>query len=701
MVVAVWGGLTSCEQKQFFLCPPTGNIPAQVIIHWDSVPTNQLVLPNDMTVHWYPRRGVLLASNMSVYGGLDWLYPDIYNVMCLDFNGNSSLAFLSNGTREDLEAYNIRMTGIYNTNVPQLPGGEITVAEAYPYQWYVDSWPQTIDTQNRSEKDTVVVHFYPKNVLREFTFLVYDVIGARYMTQNGGAISGMSGSYFPSTGMLAHSPSTVLFRRVEAIPDAQNSSLWTEQDKALFAFKDPNWANTDTLIGWTRDWVRGKFVTFGPLDRNENRFRLTVETISTTKNYYYGSWGYWYGEWENTVASQIDSAMGKHGTWEEQFAWRQRNGGYDIILHNDRRLVISDGEPYSSQSDGGFVVNVDDWGEVINVPTIGNRNNVHATDNQKDVPNALHNTRMNAPVNTYVSVPDFVVNGIYREAQPSTNWSCIFNEQYVYKPESGLIWDYQPKKYWPLSGEVDFYAYAPAGIRNLVTGLNNNGDNLNDPVLEYAMPHKEREEPPPGTGEPPSPLIVSDKQEDLLVAVQNRTSPQTDPVPMNFRHAFSRVTVKARTSRDDNNYHIKVRRVDLRNMYINGKLRLNKDNTNPFLISSGIPMEQSATFKYGSQGVTLWYDLSSLACYQFKLASPAITIEEEYTTLLRSDDGIFVMPQATQDQATLYVEYDIYSVSQVEGEQYEASNQKLFNFSPGFVFEIGRQYELQITLDVP
>ncbi|MDR1527424.1 MAG: fimbrillin family protein [Dysgonamonadaceae bacterium] len=694
-------GFTSCEHKELFVCPPTGNIPARVIIHWDSVPANQLLLPNNMTVHWYPQQGTLLASDMSVYGGHDWLYPEVYDAMCLDFNGNSSLAFRSNGTREDFEAYNIRMTGIYNSYVPQLPGGEITVAEAYPYQWYIDSRSQTIDTHNWSEKDTIIVHFYPKNVLREFTFLVYDVIGAKYMTQNGGAISGMSGSYYPATGELADLPSTILFQRVEAIRDAQTSSLWTDQDKALFTFKDPNWANPDTLIGWTRDWVRGKFVTFGPLDRNENRFRLTVEAISTAKNYYHGSWGYWYGEWENTVASQIDSAMGKHGTWEEQLAWRERNGGYDILLPNDRRLVIPDGEGGNRTTDG-FIVNVDDWGEIIDVPTTGNGSGA---------PGSVSPSRsaiMRAPVNTYATIPDFVVNGIYKEAAPSTSWSRIFNEQYVYKPESGLIWEYHPIKYWPTSGEIDFYAYAPAGIRHFVTGLHDNGDNLTDPVLEYTMPYKEREEPPPGTGEPPSPLMVDDKQEDLLVAVQNRTSPQTSPVPMNFRHAFSRVTVKARIDPNDSHYRIKVRRVDLRNLYTSGKLKLNKDNTDPLpAISTGIPMEQNVSFKYSIDhrvpGATLWYDTTSLACYPFKLASPAISIEDEYTTLLRNDDGIFVIPQEilTDNHSAIYVEYDIYSVSQANGEEYDTSVQKLLPLQPGFVFEIGRQYELHLNLDVP
>lgn len=683
--------IVSCEQEELYLCPPAGNIPVDVVIHWDSVPSNMLSLPNDMTVHWYSPLTSLIASDMSVYGGRERLNASVYDVMCMDFNGNSNLAFRSNGTREDFEVYNIRMTGTYNDLVPQLPGGEITVAEAYPYQFYIDSRSQDIDLENVALDDTVTVHFYPKNVLREFTFLVYDVIGAKNMEKNGGAISGMSGSYFPASGKLASTPSTILFSRVEAIKDAQTSSRWTDEEKALFAAKDPNWASADTLVGWTRDWVIGKFVTFGPLDTKDHRFRLTVEAITKANNQFHGSWGYWHGEWENTVAAQIAGAMGENGTLEEQLAWRQRNGGYDIILYNDHRLLIPEGEGGNNSSGGGFVVDVDDWGDMVEVPVSGNTRS------------ALRNATLRSSVNTYATIPDFVVNGIHTETD---NWSYIFNEQYVYKPESGLIWDYYPKKIWPQSGTVDFYAYAPAGIRNFVpgTGLNDNGNDTAPPVLEYVMPYKDRDEPPPGTGEPTSPLIVDDNQEDLLVAVQSRPSPQTVAVPMSFHHAFSRVTVKAKIAQEYANYRVKVVRVDLRNVNTKGKLRLNKDNDDPLpAISTGIPMEQGDRFKYNSAAgnVTLWYDLSALASYRFNLLAPAVPIEEKYTTLLNTDDGIFVMPQVVQSNTAVYVEYDVYTISPTGGEQYYTSATKLLPFTTGFAFEIGKQYELQVILDIP
>jgi hypothetical protein len=676
--MALLMSFTACEQKELFLCPPAGNIPVDVVIHWDSIPDDLLYLPQNMTVHWYSESGTLIASDLSAFGGWEWMDGNTYNVICLDFHGNSTLAFRSNGTLEDFEVYNTRMAGLYNTNVPQLPGGEVTVAEATPDRFYIDSRPQTIDTRNVPPGDTLILNFYPKNVLREFTFLVYDVVGAKYMSENSGAMSGMSGSYFPASGRLASTPSTILFSRVENIPNGQTDPRWTKEDKALFAAINPNWASLDTLVGWTRDWVIGKFVTFGPVetgdkelrDTGENRFRLTVEALSESKNYFNGSWGYWHGEWENTVAGQIDGAMGQNGTREEQAAWRKRNGGYDIVLYNDHRLVVPEGGGGGSgSSDGGFTVSVDDWGDIIDVPTANGQTRTSA---RADVRVETHGraSLQKAPINTYATIPDFVVNGIYSDG------SRIFDEQYVYKPEIGTIWDYAPKKYWPSTGSIDFYAYAPAGIKdkNLITGLSDKRKDPDPPVLEYTLSYKDNDTPPSGTGEPTS-IRVDDDQEDLLVAVETYSSPHTGAVQMNFHHAFSRVTVKAKTDQDYRDHRIKVTRVDLRNLYINGELTLNSSPS--------------------------WSALDTLAYYRFKLLSPVIPIENDYTTLLLKDDGILVIPQAVQSNTVLYVEYDIYTISVTGGEKYLKSATQLFSLPDDFTFKIGWQYELQVTLSAP
>ena len=708
-MLAVICGFISCEHKDLYLCTHerSGNNPVNVIIHWDSVPSNQLKLPRSMTVHWYPATGGIMSSDMGVNGGRETLNGTTYDVMCMDFYGNANLAFRSNGTRPDFEVYNVRMNSTYNIHVPQLPGGETTVAEASPPYFYIDSRSQSISADSVPEGEDFIVHFYPKNVMREFTFMIYDVTGAKNMAANSGAISGMSGSLYPASGDLAATPSTILFQRVEAITNAQNSTRWTAAEKALFAAKNPNWASTDTLTGWTRDWITGTFATFGPLDLNSYRFRLTVEAFSKGSNAYHGAWGYWNGQWENTVASQIDSAMGKNGTLAEQLAWRQRNGGYDIILYNNNRLSVPEGDngSGSGSSDGGFKVSVDDWGDIIDVPLKGS-----------SVGTTSASIQLRSQVNTYASISDFIVNGVW---QNGSDWRSLFNAQMVYKPEfPGTIWDYSPKKYWPNGGDVDFYAYAPSGLTNLITGLHNNGNDETSPfspsfpVIEYAMPLKGgREEPPPGTGEPISVPMVDDVQDDLLVAVQNRPSPQSlgDAVPMNFRHAFSRVSVKAKIDASEyaKGYRIKVTRVDLRNVFTEGSLDLKRDTVvigaggNPK--STGIPTEAGEAFEYGGGAVTLWnINVASKANYRFKLLSNVVLTHDDFTPLVNNDDGIFVMPQQINaaNNSAIYVEYNIYTYSLVEGEQYVSSKTKLMPLPNSFAFEINRYYMIAIELDV-
>jgi|GEM_PF-6762551 len=691
-------GFISCQQKDLYQHETNGgNYPVNVVIHWDSVPAGQLSLPNRMTVHWYPEGASIISSEMGPRGGREWLNKADYNVMCMDFNGNANFAFRSNGTRPDFEVYNVRMTGSYNLSVPQLPGGETTVAEANPPYFYIDSRSQEIYSEDFSDNDTITMHFYPKNLLREFTFLIYDVTGTKNMASNSGAISGMSGSYYPATGAMATTPSTILFPRVETITNGQNSSRWTNAEKALFAAKNPAWASPDTLIGWTRDWITGKFSTFGPLSRNQNRFRLTVEAFSKGSNAYYGAWGYWHGQWENTVAAQIDSAMGKNGTIEEQMAWRQRNGGYDIVLYNNNRLSVPEndggGNGGGGTSDGGFKVSVDGWGDIIDVPMAGTR------------PTSAGLT-LRSKVNTYETISDFVVSGIW---QNGADWDRLFNAQNIYKPEDPTkVWDYSPKKYWPQGGDVDFYAYAPASITNLREGLYDNSVILTlPPVLTYAMPLKGgRETPPPGTGEPDPTPTVEELQEDLLVAVQNRTSPySSNPVPMYFRHAFSRVSVKAKLHTADftDGYRIKVTRVDLRNIKTKGKLQLKKDTGTTF--SNGIPNGEGSfmNFKYdGTNKVTLWTTLDSLANYRFKLLSTAVIADDDHTSLVHSDDGIFVIPQEVSavNKTAVYVEYDVYTYSSTDGEKYVNSVTKVFPINDGFTFEIGRSYALLFELRV-
>jgi hypothetical protein len=54
---------------------------------------------------------------------------------------------------------------------------------------------------------------------------------------------------------------------------------------------------------------------------------------------------------------------------KDQEAWRARNGGFDIVLNNDGRLVIPDGDPGGGNDGGdddggGFEIDIGEWDKV-------------------------------------------------------------------------------------------------------------------------------------------------------------------------------------------------------------------------------------------------------------------------------------------------------------------------------------------------
>ncbi|GHT36811.1 hypothetical protein AGMMS49574_29050 [Bacteroidia bacterium] len=361
--------LCSCENRELSaddpcVPVPTGNKLIEVVIHWENTPVN--TRPDRMNVLWYAAEQYPYIGDYKSAGGYEMLSDDLFTPLCTDLYGNASLDFRNTDVRESLEIFNIPRKSLYNEYADPVPG-EPTVAEATPYSYYVDSEAQSVDMDTRLMRagDTLRVHFYPENVLREFTFLIYGVEGARNMARNSGAVSGMSASYFPAGKTLADKPSTILFSRITPIRDGQGYN-WTQVEKELFARKNALWQDSDSFKGWTGDWVTGKFSTFGPVDAANRNIRLTVEAMTDGSRYYYGAWGYWYGKWEETVGTQILGAMGGpngKGTCAEQLAWREQNGGFDIILYNDGRLVVPE-EP----GNGGFIVGSDAWDDYIPVP---------------------------------------------------------------------------------------------------------------------------------------------------------------------------------------------------------------------------------------------------------------------------------------------------------------------------------------------
>jgi hypothetical protein len=289
----------------------------------------------------------------------------VYSPVCYDYYGNEKIDFRHPEDKTLFEAYCIRITGLYNTMVEPIPG-EQTVAEPYPYTFYTACNKEPFAVVPSPAGDTLILHYYPDNELQEFTFLVYGVQGAENIAESRGAISGMAASYFPGLGVKTNQPSIVLFDRATPYINGQKQK-WTAAQKQEWpqAGENARWPKgwEDETTGWTGDWIMGTFCSFGPVDPKTILSRLTVEILSNGSAYYHGSWGGHIAEhWENSVSKQLAGAMGEYGTMEEQVEWRRKNGGFDIIIENDGRLVIPDDD--TGTESGGFIISEEDWNNV-------------------------------------------------------------------------------------------------------------------------------------------------------------------------------------------------------------------------------------------------------------------------------------------------------------------------------------------------
>jgi hypothetical protein len=303
----------------------------EVVIHWDGV------APADK-----PQKGMVAhlfadgspqykRADLPVDGGQMYIPREIpYIPLCYDYYGNEYIHFRNDDYLDSFEAYSVPATGLYNSYGPNSASiraatgeaEEKTISEPYPYNFFT-AHNDTLFTALLVSEQTQYLHFYPENVLREFTFLIRDVEGVENISSASGAISAMSSTYRMSDGVKGVDPATVLF------------------------------GSRKGRVTWAGDSITGIFCTFGPADIERLSNRLSVGIISSAGGYYSGTW-------EETVREQIAGALGENGTWEEQLAWRLQNEGYDIVLQNGGRLVIPD-EP----EDGTFIVDVNDFDNVI------------------------------------------------------------------------------------------------------------------------------------------------------------------------------------------------------------------------------------------------------------------------------------------------------------------------------------------------
>jgi hypothetical protein len=349
----------ACIDDWFGDCPPLGS-NIYVKIHWDNLVPGDSLPSYGMHIQLYPTQGGAFASYpLQVHGGLLQLAPgDSYTSVCFDYVGMDYLNFRNMNDDALFEVYKESAGGTYRTRV-DAGRDEPVVYEPYPYTFYTTNETPPFTVPSRG---TDTLHCYPRNVLHEFTYMVHGVEGVENVASSRGAVSGISSSYRMMSGELSDAPSTVLFFRSLALENGRFPEHFSWQiTDTLQRIPVPDygsipvcpkwfpsgWASPAT--GWTGDWVIGAFSVFGLASPDDIANQLTVECFSHADYYYYASWGYWKGEWDTTVTTQIMGSLGywagcpagvEKGSIEAQTVWRRHNGGFDIVLDNQGRLVI-------------------------------------------------------------------------------------------------------------------------------------------------------------------------------------------------------------------------------------------------------------------------------------------------------------------------------------------------------------------------
>lgn len=237
-----------------------------------------------------------------------------YAPICYDYYARN-VYFRNETTCEQVEAYSAASTRTTYVSRAEPVDDETTVSE--PGNFYMDAWDGTFDIVDiPGEGEQLVIDFYPQDVMREFTFRINNVMGAKNIADARGAVSGMSASILVLTRQLSDKRSTVLFENAKA---------------------------SNEEVGY----IEGKFYTFGPLEPYSNRF--TIEVMSR-KNQYFTS--YW------DVSGQIAESMADR-------AAKLARDKYDILIDNDPNKELppipGDGDP---DPGSGFDINVDEWDDV-------------------------------------------------------------------------------------------------------------------------------------------------------------------------------------------------------------------------------------------------------------------------------------------------------------------------------------------------
>ena len=205
--------VSSCENKELYRCDEdaSGPVVVRVVFHWPEDASRESI-PTSMRLHLYPVSGgrPFMADLPSRDGGtLRTQAGAAWHPVCFDYRGPLTLDFRDEFQRLGFEVYNDTLPGIV---LPQVPPP--VVAEADPASFFAGFNGEAFAVPAGTQPgDTVVLHMYPVQALRTFTFLLVDVTAVSGIADIRGFFGGMPGGYFPATGGAAPGPASRAAKR--------------------------------------------------------------------------------------------------------------------------------------------------------------------------------------------------------------------------------------------------------------------------------------------------------------------------------------------------------------------------------------------------------------------------------------------------------------------------------------------------------
>jgi hypothetical protein len=317
----------------------------------------------------------------------------------------------------------------------------------------------------------------------------------------------------------------------------------------------------------------------------------------------------------------------------------------------------------------------------------------------------------------------FVVNGQAYDGSDlalSAPDDVLFDAQTVARVEGQAnAFDYNPKRYYPDAAKwVHYSAYSPVSP-NISVGMKGSKDN----VIEYTVL-------------PPDPANGTTRQEDLLVAytkVEGAVQPGNgdapverkgfeSSVPLHFKHALSRVFVKASNK---NQEEVVITKLSLHNLYNQGRLDIDgtkwtdgpdaytpaEVNYTSFEVDINEDYKASVTDDAHYKVLWTFEGFTQDHVYPYVLPASGISVAantaNEPKYIVSREQGMLVLPQATKNEnpygavdadQDFFVEVT-YSISNIKDKTVRAAFTDVYGREDGskpLVFEFGKQYALNI-----